>query len=243
MESNFSIRYKVVLCRPADNKNIGSVARAMRNLGFNNLVLANPESYLPEEAKVSACHSEQILENCKITNSLQEALKDSDHVIGFSARNSADRFGTMTLSGALSHLQSYSYSKIALVFGNERDGLSLNELSLCRHIVTLPSVGMASYNLAQAVLIALYEIVRSTDSQSPVEQVEASASWEHYQALDNLLMNLAKESKFFKVGSSAKVPVLLPGILRRLDLTEREVKILIGIASNIQKRLNRETSS
>lgn len=156
----------VVLVRPQDPRNVGSVARAMGNLGFRRLTLVTPEFSNLGRAKATACWSDDIVDSAAQVPSLAEAIGHAHRAIAFSGRTGKYRSLPLTLSQWVETLAPAILSEtppsIALVFGPESEGLATHECLACTSVVTIPAaVENPSFNLAQAVLVALYELRRT----------------------------------------------------------------------------------
>ncbi len=113
----------VVLVEPTLPQNVGSVARAMNNMGVNDLRLVNPCTFQNREARQTAAHSLKILRNAKVYASLTEAVPNVQLILGTTARL-RDRSARITRLPELGNLIPETVRKIALVFGRESRGLT-----------------------------------------------------------------------------------------------------------------------
>lgn len=172
-------RFRVVLWRPKSPGNVGSVARAMKNMGFAHLRLADPlayedPGYFAHEAGRLAWNATDVLERREEHPSIAAAVSDASLLVGFTARRLAGRPGDPPRTLAPRLLEAARHGPVALLFGQEDIGLTLDELARCQVIGTIPSSGnYTSLNLAQSALIVLYELrlaalaAASDDSESP----------------------------------------------------------------------------
>jgi tRNA/rRNA methyltransferase len=152
----------IVLVHPQIAGNIGAVARAMKNFGITDLRLVEPiADPLAQEARQFSTQGENILEEAQRFASLKEAVADCVWVAGTSARLGGlfRRQNVMTVyEGMQLGVQRGQAGTIALVFGPENHGLTTEEVSLCHHLLTIPTAeDYGVLNLAQAVVICLYE--------------------------------------------------------------------------------------
>ena len=85
-KSNLLKQFRIILCETSHPGNIGSVARAMKTMGFSDLYLVNPKDFPSKHAQALACGAEDILKKATVVTSLEVALKNINHVIGFTAR-------------------------------------------------------------------------------------------------------------------------------------------------------------
>lgn len=161
----------VVLDRPKNPLNIGAVLRAMLNMGFSSLRLVNPKPYEREQVLRVAHRSDELLDSAQIYTSLDEALADVAFVVGTSTRAHAGKPFTNDVEAVSTDLASRSSAaRVALLFGTEADGLDHYALDRCHMVAALPvDPAFPSLNLAQAVLIFLYELRRiaHADPASP----------------------------------------------------------------------------
>lgn len=154
------LNFRIVLCEPEHPHNVGFVARAMHCNAIQDLYIVypkrdtvNPESYR------TAHNSAEILDNAKVVHTLSEALSTAQYAIAFSRR----RFDTVIPHTSLPNITEKlpKNGTVALVFGRESCGLSLDEIDHCAIICEIPVPGQMSLNLAQAVTTACYELCRS----------------------------------------------------------------------------------
>lgn len=164
MNSDISQRISVVLVGPQSPGNIGMVARAMGNFGVSDLRLVNPCQHLHPEARKFAVRAAPLLGSARIYADLGAALADLPMAVAATRRSGKlrgellDVADAAALSGTLP-----DRDRLGLVFGREDSGLTSEEVSLCTHsaaIATAEEVG--SMNLAQAVLVFLYEFTRQS---------------------------------------------------------------------------------
>ncbi|WP_308620408.1 RNA methyltransferase [uncultured Desulfovibrio sp.] len=156
---------EVVLVRTRFPENIGMAARACANMGCSRLCLVAPERWEMEKARPLATPKGlPVLEGTRVAPTLAEAVAGSGLVMGTTARLGGWRKSVLTADQAASVAAQAmrAGNGISLVFGSEDRGLSNEELLLCHRLVTIPTEGAASsLNLAQAVLILLYECSRA----------------------------------------------------------------------------------
>lgn len=169
------MNFCVVLVRPRDPNNIGACARAMANFGLSDLRVVEPFPPVWREA-TSAVGATDIMQNAAQLNSLDEALKDCTFSLAATAlRNRNVAQEVITLPRLNERLTTAATAQVALVFGNEKTGLSNEDIERCDAILNIPTVAkQPSINLAQAVILTCYELSRRTDFM-PLRTVGASA--------------------------------------------------------------------
>jgi len=148
---------RIVLVRPSHPGNIGAVARAMGNMGFHRLCLVSPKEFPSPVATSRAASATQILDGAEVYDSLDDAIHDCRLVVGTTARVRTIDWPTQTPRQAVAALTG-APGECALVFGNERNGLSNSEVDRCHQLVRIPvDESCPSLNLAAAVMILTYE--------------------------------------------------------------------------------------
>lgn len=228
---------RIVLVEPAGPLNVGSVARVMKNMGLNQLILVNPHcDRLSDEARLMAVHGVDVLEASQVVESIPEALQGCQRVIGTTGRSLSLPTHLETPREALPWLLTEGLNT-ALLFGPEDRGLNNEELSYAQRFVSIPAnPEYPSLNLAQAVAVCSYELYQAV--QQPLEsQTDWSfdpASFEvlegYYQHLETVLLKIgylyphtakARLEKFRRLYNKANLTreevALLRGILRQID--------------------------
>lgn len=149
-----------MLCGPRDDANIGAVARAIKNCGLKDLWLVRRRKP-GKRARATAVHADDVLDCARHTATLAQALEGCTHAVGFTARprRFAPKLELFDASAARELAAVASRGNVALVFGNERSGLSDDEAMLCSRLFRLPASGERPiYNLSQAVLLVTFTI-------------------------------------------------------------------------------------
>lgn len=154
----------VVLARPRFPENIGMIIRACLNMGCPNIRVVNPENWKPDKILLTATgKGEPFFQKLQIFDSLGEALADRHVAWGATARVGGWRREVWNCDDACGEIarQLANGMKVSLILGNEKSGLSNAEISLCAHLVNIPTYGeLSSLNIAQAALIILYECAK-----------------------------------------------------------------------------------
>jgi tRNA/rRNA methyltransferase len=162
-----------ILVEPAVPENVGAAARAIKAMGFSQLVLVNPCDYLNGPARWLAHGSGEILEQAKVFPSLKEAIVNFDFIIGTSAKKRSVKYEYYPLSKLPPFLISKgkSVNNVAIVFGREESGLRNDELKLCDLVTTIPmKTTFPSLNLAQAVMLFAWELSKMQVSEISKEE-------------------------------------------------------------------------
>lgn len=152
---------RVVLVNTRFPENVGMAVRACANMGCSELTLVTPEMWIPEKAApLATAKGAPLLSRVKVVSSLAEAIGDCHLILATTARTGGWRKALQSPGEAACDVARSlaGGERVAIVFGNESRGLENSQIELCQRIVTIPTSGEASsLNLAQSVLILLYE--------------------------------------------------------------------------------------
>jgi tRNA/rRNA methyltransferase len=152
---------RFILVEPKVPENIGASARAIKTMGFRELILVNPAEWREGKSKWVAHGSGDILDEARVCSNLHEALVGSDFTVATSARQrsvSEDVVSIEKLSEFLKNRESI-INTLSLVFGREESGLTNDEIRLCDIVTTIPLFAQyPSLNLSQAVMIYAWEL-------------------------------------------------------------------------------------
>ena len=148
---------RFVLCRPRNPQNVGAAARALRCAGISRWAIVDPRTLDFEAARRVAVHAEELLDKPRIAPTLREALEGCSLSIGTTARARPER-PLLTPREAASRLVA-ARGEVAVVFGDERSGLTAPEVEAVDLLSSIPSAPeQPSWNLAQAIAIYAYEV-------------------------------------------------------------------------------------
>lgn len=232
---------RFVLMHTSHAGNVGAAARAMKVMGFSDLVLVQPrfaDVLSREETVAMASGAADILARARVVASLPEALHGMQHVCA-TAMTPRD-FGPPTFAPR-EHLQALRERcvSVAFVFGGERFGLSNDDVYRCHACLSIPTFeGYGSLNLAQAVQLIAYEwrlalggftVAPRTPAAALADAPAVQGALEHWRCA---LVQLG----YLDPAAPKKLMPRLQQLLNRAQLTNEEVHILRGIARAIQKR-------
>ncbi|MGD9808431.1 MAG: RNA methyltransferase [Deferribacterales bacterium] len=217
----------VLLSRTEGPINLGFIARAMANTGFSSLSYTGEIPKHHPKALKYALHAENILSSAVHASSFEELISKSDILIGFTPRAPFEN------SLQFEELRTYTGEKLSegltvgLLFGNEASGLNNNEAAACTRTVALPtSEEYASMNLAQAVMVTLWEL-RDTPSISaePSEKADRKTK----DTLINVVSNHLELIEYFNGQNPDPIKQEINQIFETKDLSKREAEILISV--------------
>lgn len=224
---------RFVLVEPQFGGNVGSVARALDNLGFSRLVLVAPAcDPLGPEARKMAVSGAPLLERAEIVPTLDAALEGTATVVGTTRRVGKHRKPHRAVADLADELvASTARAELAVVFGREDHGLSDTDLDRCTHLAYLPSADHnPSLNVAQAVALVAYELASRRAVAAPAEPAAAHESREAmYAQLEDALVSIG----FLHRDTVAPMMRRIRRALGRAGLTEGEVRIFRGMARQV----------
>jgi len=225
--------FRVVLVGTLYHGNVGSVCRAMANMGLRELVLAGPRLCDDAgEASRMAVHAADILNARREVATLAEAVADCAFVAGTTARGGLYRQHVKTpreLAPELLRLA--ANGKVALVFGREDKGLSNDEIGLCTHLIRIPvHPDYTSLNLAQAVLLCCYELYGALGSYEPPVEKSAPALAARKLKLAEMWREMLLRIGFMKADKADHMMQGVQRIFSRGVYSDDDVSILMGVA-------------
>ena len=236
----------MVLVGTSHPGNVGAAARAMSTMGLSDLRLAAPRSVdIAEhpEAVARATGARAVLADARVYESLQAAMADVVWAIAVSAE--PREFGPAPVTPeagaqeALAVLAAHPEHRVALVFGAERTGLSIEEVQACGALCSIPaSPDRASLNLAQAVQVLSYCLRRAALDQVPPPTRSAHDRLADQAAVQGALAHAERSLKaigFLDPDHPKKALPRLRRLLLRARLRSEEVDLLRGIFKRMEK--------
>ena len=234
-------KFGFILVNPQLGENIGSCARALKNFGFSNLNIVKPRDGWPNtKARMTSVGAYDLIKSAKLFDTVDQAVKKFDIVLATSARRRDIQKKHILLSNFSNFLKKYNKVKIGIMFGPEASGLSNHNLSLANFIIQIPTANkLTSLNLSHAVIVVCYEIFKSTHlkKEKKVKILNKLASKKSIQNMIIFLEKLLDQKKFFKPPEKKKSMILnINNIFGRLELSEKEMRILFSIFSALNKK-------
>jgi tRNA/rRNA methyltransferase len=224
----------IILAQPQIPENIGSVARAMTNMGITHLVLVNPKNCdLSRVLKTATGNSIGVVEEMGVHDDLGEALGPFQYIVGTTARLGNRRPAMADPRQLAQDLILISQENpVAIIFGPEDRGLSNDQLRYCHKIATINTASFSSLNLAHAVMIVCYEIFMASPEpgSTPLPRLANSFELEGmYGHLRDVLMKIG----FINPQNPDHWMMNIRRFLSRLPLRAREVKIIRGLCRQL----------
>ena len=233
-ESTLLDRICIVLVEPQTPGNVGMVCRAMKNMGLRHLRLVKGCRTDHSEARRFAVSARDLLDGAVRFESLEDALADIEISVATTRRIGKYRQETMEPAELVAKLREGSgASRVALVFGREDNGLSTDELALCRWQATIPtSDEYGSLNLAQAVLLFCYEVSRGV-VPGVITTVREMATTGEMEDLYGHMEKTLLEIGFLDPTNPKHLMRTIRRILARAELDSREISVLRGMMSQM----------
>jgi tRNA/rRNA methyltransferase len=230
---------RIVLVRPRGAANVGAVARAMKNMGVQELALVRPAPMRGFWSQAMAVHANDVLQRLTRFDALGPAVADCGLVVGTTCRGGLYRAAAEPVRAAAPRIAlTASTNRVALVFGPEDHGLSNEDLQHCNQLVTIPAdPAYPSVNLAQAVMICCYELFLATGAtagQEPVAAGSVLATAERVQLMFERLRAAFLGIGFLHRDNPDHIMYAFRRFLGRAQLEERDVSILLGLARQIE---------
>ena len=228
----------VVLENPQSGKNVGSVCRAMKNMGLSRLTIAGHTEVDREAAAVTAIHAVDILENALFVPSVEEAVKGTVLSAGLSRRRGKKRkYFSLFPEELARRVLEIGEGDVALVFGNEVSGLSEEDMAHCNVAVKIPtSDEFPSLNLSHAVQVTAYEIYKTLTLNKgglhprgyrPIDR-------EELQGLTDSITADLKEIGFFKQVGPEDMGAFFRDVFSRAALSRGEADRMARIFTKIR---------
>ncbi|MGC2062469.1 MAG: RNA methyltransferase [Thermodesulfovibrionales bacterium] len=240
-----------VLVEPKEPGNIGSSARAIKNMGFGNLSLVSPP-HLSDEARWFAHNALDVLDSMQAFEDVQGAIADKSFVVGTTSRKGKKRGLILPIAQGIEKIKGYAQDgPVAILFGRESRGLYNEEVSECGLLVTVPTNReQPSLNLAQAVMIVAYELGKddmahqsggrrasrvNSHRMNLVTHHEITLLYERMTVVLKLLEYIPRGDRDLE----KKIMSNLKYFIGRAGLTDWELNMLHGVLSQVEKKLGR----
>lgn len=231
--------WRLVLLRPRVSENVGAVARAMKNFGLADWALVDPAFEDLDAARRLAVHAEELLEGARRVSTLEEAVSDCVWVVGTSSRHVEGKRRLAPAEAATEAVRRSASGPVAIVFGDERSGLTNAEVQRCHALSAIPTDdAQPSVNLAQAALLYSYELRRAelaAAGSPPAPRARAATDAELHQVQEAFAALLTRAGFLSSDGRHALRDLFAP--LLRAELTWREARLWTAALRSARKRL------
>jgi len=255
---------RIILSRTSHPANIGAAARAMKTMGLTQLTLVAPnimatpmtpdppefiaeqatDFRLPEESFVLSSGARDVLENAKIVATLPEAIADTTLSCALTSRRRELTMPLQTPRELVPELLQAAQreEQVALVFGNETFGLSIEEVQACNRLMTINgNPDYFSLNLAQAVQVVCYEIFSQTDMpMTHLQQEDHAATHEQIKGMVAHMESVMDDIGFFNRRNSERLMRRMQSLFGRANTQTEDIDILRGFFNTVSHRLKKK---
>ena len=216
----------------------------MKNMGLTMLTLVRPGEYDASRIRFVAHDSDDVVAGIRHCDTVDEALEGCVRVAAYTARDRAAKRRVAEPRGAAEELVGYTTEgDVALFFGREDRGLDNEALDRAHVVVTIPTTGYSSLNLAQAALIAMYELrlaapEHSRARRAPRKDAPAATS-EQFERLFADVERALEAIEFFKTRNAELVLRSFRSLTFRAAPDAREIELLRAMAIEVARALER----
>ena len=238
MKSNKKFFPAIILLEPQLEENIGAVARAMLNFDLHHLRIIKKKKWKPSNISFkNSAKADEILKNAIVFKNLEEAIKDLEYVVATSNRKRDLNIEVVNLKQGVKIVNNYKNSKVGILFGPERSGLTNEYMVLCDKIIEIPlNKNFKSLNLAQSVLLVAYELFNLKFSKISFVKTQ-NAKKKELIIFFKVLQSYLEKRQFFKAKEKKEIMMRnVKAIFNKAQLTEKEIKILLGIIKNLTNK-------
>ena len=233
----------VILVRPQLGENIGATARALKNFNLTKLRIVSPRSEWPnQKAIATSVGAKNILKSAKIYNSLDKSVGDLDLIFATSSRIRKVNKKIISIFDMDKKLK--NKQKIGIIFGPEASGLSNDEISCADYVVKIPTnKQFNSINLSHSVILFCYQIFsffsqKNFFYKSNYKSPKAS-KFEVNRLLNFIIKSLDKKGFLQPLHKRKSMINNINNIFYRSDLSEQEIRILLGIFASLSDLNNK----
>ncbi len=232
-------RVRIVLFQTSHPGNIGAAARAMKTMGLSRLFLVKPKNFPHADADSFAAGAIDVLERATVCASLDEALTGTVLSVASTARRRAFAQETLDCREASHRLVVESQAgEVALVFGQERTGLTTRELSKCGLVAMIPTdAAYPVLNLAQAVQVFAYELRMAAGIAEVKRRSGHPATHEQTERFYAELEKTLYRIDLLDPKQPRRMIQRLRRLFSRAGLESEEANILIGLLGVIQSKV------
>lgn len=234
----------VVLNRPQDPVNIAATVRVMKNMGLSDLRLVQPVAYDPWRIEGVAHGTRDLVERIRHVDTLEAALADCVHVAAFGAKRRAHRW-PMTDPRALAPvaLTKAEEGRVALLFGQEDHGLPNEAIDRAHVLCVIPTTEHASLNLAQAVLVAAYELhVAAGDRTRTIARHKHHAPLPKHDEWERALADIDRALgaiSFYRTRNPEHIMRSVRSLLNRANPDARELTLVRAMGIEVLRTIDR----
>ena len=228
-----------ILVRPQIGENIGSVARAIKNFNIKYLRIVNPRCNWPnQKALATSVGAKDILKSAKIYDSVEKSIEDLDIILASSSR--VRRVNKKIILVSDMRKKIIKRKKIGILFGPEASGLSNDEINCANYLIKIPSnKKFSSLNLSHSAIIFCFELFQHFSSKKKEYKTGYKSPMakksEVNKFLNFIIQGLDKKGFLQPDHKRQSMVRNINNIFHRINLSEKEIRILLGIFSTLNE--------
>jgi len=233
-----------ILVRPQMGENIGSVARAIKNFNISKLRIVKPRCNWPnQKALATSVGAKDVLKSSKIYDSLEKSVGDLDIV--FASTSRIRKVNKRIISVLDLKKKIKKKRKIGIIFGPESSGLSNDEINYADYLVKIPTnIKFSSLNLSHSAIIFCFQLFQHFSNKKIIYKSTYKSSIASKSEINKFLKFITRglDKKGFLQPKHKRKSMLrnINNIFHRMDLSEQEIRILLGIFSTLNE-IDRKT--
>ncbi|MBA1338438.1 MAG: tRNA/rRNA methyltransferase [Pelagibacterales bacterium] len=232
-----------ILCRPQLAENIGSSARALKNFNMANLRLVNPRCSWPNpKALATSVGAKNILHSAKVYKTVDESIGDLDVIFASTSRSRKVNKNVISITDFTKKI--LKNKKVGIIFGPESSGLSNDEINSADYLVTIPTnKNFSSLNLSHSLILFCFQIFQYYSKKKFTFNSTYKSSNATKSEVNSFLSFIIKglDKKGFLQPNHKRQSMIrnINNIFHRLNLSEQEIRILLGIFTTLNDLNNK----
>ena len=232
-----------ILVRPQLGENIGSTARALKNFNIPNLRIVNPRCAWPNSKALATCvGAKNILQSVKISKSIEQTVSDLDIIFASTSRKRKVNKKVISITEFTKKIK--NNQKVGIIFGPEASGLTNDEVNSADYLVTVPTnTSFTSINLSHTVILFCFQLFQHFYKKkfSPKSGYKSSlATKSEVNKFINFIVKGLDNKGFLQPKHKRQSMIRnINNIFHRLNLSEQEIRILLGIFTTLNELNNK----
>ena len=228
-----------ILVRPQMGENIGFVARAIKNFNITKLRIVDPKCNWPsQKALATSVGANDVLKSSKIYNSVNKSIADLRVVFASTSRIRKVNKKIISILDLRKKIK--KKQKIGIMFGPEASGLSNDELNCANYLVKIPTNRkFSSLNLSHSAIIFCFQLFQHFSNKKVIYNSTYKSSVAKKSQVNkflNFIINELDKKGFLQPDHKRKSMIRnINNIFHRLNLSEQEIRILLGIFSTLNR--------
>ena len=226
-----------ILSRPQLGENIGSAARALKNFNIPNLRIVKPRCNWPnQKALVTSVGAKDVLNSSKIYDTLEKSIGDLDIIFASTSRMRKVNKNVISIKDFTKKIK--KNKKIGIIFGPEASGLTNDEINYADYLVTIPTnKNFSSLNLSHSLILFCFQIYQHFSKKKSTFTSGYKSSTATKSEVNKFLNFIIKglDKKGFLQPNHKRQSMIrnIHNIFHRLNLSEQEIRILLGIFTTL----------